>query len=289
MLRPSFLVLLPIMMVFWVGRILFIKTELKKGIAGLVSSFVCILLIVGYSHLNYVNSGCNNISVVSSINQLDIIMDYNIYSDNKDQEISNLIKEHLGIYALQANRVPDNDVFYDKMWDTDEIISNEYPQERIDKFVKSCITQHSGIYIKKTLSKAVNLSKLTTTSYSAEMKPILFSTLKSPLLELFSVSFAFIYFLLIFDFFYIVLQWMKSKMVPWFKIIVWTAITGQLATAIIGAENEHQRLLLLTMPFIIILFFSYVDMIYYSVDIAKLKKYFVSGSNKKNGKIKGSK
>ncbi len=73
--------------------------------------------------------------------------------------------------------------------------------------------------------------------------------------------------------FFIARQWIISKQVPWFKIILFSLIAGQLAIAILGAYTDLPRLFILSLPFVIILMFSYVDMIIHSIDKGKLKGY----------------
>ena len=92
MLRPSFIILLPIIIIFWISRMIFLKTERKLCIYGLSASAICILLIMGYSRLNYNENKIKGISAVSTVNLLDIIVNENMYMDGNDPEITATIK-----------------------------------------------------------------------------------------------------------------------------------------------------------------------------------------------------
>ncbi len=236
MLRPSFIILLPIVIMFWVLRIIFFKTDWKICLSGIAASIVCVLLILGYSRLNFINNGYNGISVVSSINQLDVIINANMYMDGNDSEISETIKSNLsephGPYNSMEN-----------------ILFAQFSHERITKFLSSCIMNQPDVYLKEALRKMVTLSKSTTKVRYASIKGGLSGSLLSLFSDIFKINFLIIYILLFFDFIYIIVHWIKSRQVLWFKIILLSIITTQLVTIVIGAQGEYQRLFVVVLNY----------------------------------------
>jgi hypothetical protein len=89
----------------------------------------------------------------------------------------------------------------------------------------------------------------------------------------FCITFNILYFFIMLDLVLIIAGWIKRKMVPWFKIVLWLLIAGQIAVAVIGGYSEYQRLILATMPALIILVFSYIDKICFAIDSDKLQHY----------------
>jgi hypothetical protein len=259
MLRPSFLFLLPILFFFWLARILLLKKEWKLNTAGIVTSLICIFLIFGYSQLNFINNQCNSISAVASVNQLGNIIDYNIYENGNDPEISETIKNNLTPTGLQT------DLF------------DNYSYSRVTKFVIGCIINQPVIYIKKTLLKIGGLSKSTTVCIMTFYKNG-FMGIPDLISNVFSISFLNLYVLMFIDLLFIIYCWIKSKQVPWFKIIVWLIIGGQFATIVIGSPAEYSGLFVVVIPCVIILLFSYIDMLLNSVDKNKLREYLTSNT-----------
>lgn len=260
MLRPSFIYLMPLTIIFWILRIIFERKELKKSLSGLGASFVCIGLILGYCHLNYLNNGFKGISTVSVFNNLETIMDYNIYQNNKDTEIIETIRnfppeEMNGRYGIVWN------------------IYTSYPSIRVEKFITTCYLNNSEIYIKKTLEKIYNLGPGSAVTIYAQTKGGLVSGFTYAVYYILSVSFFFIYILLFYDCLYIIGLGLRSKKFPWFRIIIWSIILGQLSIYIIEGIIEPQRIFVEVVPFLIVLIFSYIDMIYYSIDKYKLSNY----------------
>jgi hypothetical protein len=248
MLRPSFVILLPVMILFWILRILFIKAEWKNCLSGIAASIVCVMLIFGYSRLNFVNNGYNGISVVSNINQLDVIINANMYLDGNDSEITESIKSN-----LTEPHGPYNSMY--------NILIDKFSHDRIAQYLRSCVKNQPGVYIKDALKKMVTLSKSTTRAVYVSTKGGLSGRLLSPLSHFLSINFLIIYVLIFFDFIYIVVRMIRTRQVHWFRIILLLIIATQLVTIIIGAQGEYKRLFVIVLPCVIILLFSYADML----------------------------
>jgi len=260
MLRPSFIILLPVVILFWMLRIIFFKTDWKSCLSGIAASIVCVLLILGYSMLNFKDNGYNGISIVSSINQLDVVINANMYMDGNDSVISETIKSNLhephGSY---------NSMYY--------VLFPQFSHERIAKFLRSCIMNQPGVYLKDAFGKMVTLGKSTTRAVYVSSKGGLSGKLLSPLSHFFSINFLILYIVLFFDFIYIIVRWIKSHQILWFKIILLSIIITQLVTIIIGAQGEYKRLFVIVLPCVIILLSGYIEMLVYAIKEYKLRKY----------------
>jgi hypothetical protein len=284
MLRPAFLFLVAIITLFWVFRIISTrhkqvsppnnkKPERNIYLSGLIASGVCALLLLGYSRLNYFNNGCNNISVVTEINQLNILIDFNIYMDKSDPEISGTIKKYLNDNSYVKSVLSKDNNAPNIMWNANKIVFAQFPLYRINNYILGAIAHNSGIYIKKTLLKMFNLHQINTTYYYAGIRGGILTSLIFAPFNIFPVTFMIIYLLLFFDFIIILINVIKWKRIPWLKLFIWSVITGELITTATGAVAEFQRLFVPAFPYIIILIFGYIDILIYSIDKTKLRNY----------------
>jgi hypothetical protein len=151
------------------------------------------------------------------------------------------------------------------------ILFPQFSHARIAKFLKSCIKNQPGVYLKDALRKMVTLSNSTTRAVYISSRGGLSGRLLSPLSHFFSINFLIIYILLFFDFIYIIVRWLRSRQVLWFRIILFSIITTQLVTIIIGAQGEYKRLFVIVLPCVIILLFNYVDILVSSINKNKLR------------------
>ncbi|MCK9613790.1 MAG: hypothetical protein M0R16_12995 [Bacteroidales bacterium] len=300
MLRPSFIILFYLLFLFWILRIIFNKVDFKIALSGIAASFVCALLLFGYSQLNYYNNGFRGISIVSNFNQLHIIIYSNVYVDKKDPEISEKINSFMNkndpvmtdalLCSFNNRDAHDAKVSQtikdlqqsEKARDARMFVMENYSQSRIEKFILNCIIQHPVIYLKELIKKIASYRRLPAASFYANTKGGLSKGFAFIVFELLSFPFIYIYLLLLFDCSFIIILLVKSKQMPWFKILLWSFITAQLAISIIGAERDPHRIFVTALPFVIILFFSYIDMIFYSIDKDKLVRYSKSYFDKQH-------
>jgi hypothetical protein len=264
MLRPAFISLLPLIIIFWITRIVFNKSEWKICLYGLAASSVSILLVLGYSKLNYIQNGFNGISMVFNANQMDNIINYNIYQNGNDYEISNTIQQNM-IFHPVSN--PNNDTIQ-------AIVKSKYDQQRINKFIHNCIKNNLNKYTYCTLKKIYYLSFKTTSiifadtikeGYTVKWFWLISSIISFPFIVVFALLFI--------DFIYILRFWNILKQPPWLKIIIFSIIAMQLITCITGAQGEYMRLFVISLPYVIVQLFSYIDMMFYSINKKKLANY----------------
>lgn len=277
MLRPGFLYLIPIILFFWMLRFVTQKNERKICLLGLSSLLIVILLLYGYSNLNYKKNNAYTISIVSSINIMYEIINLKIYGNNSDLPITNYInlqmsgteneaRNILGSYkgkdkeeVLSKIKFNINEI---KIWKLAayDLIDN-YSYARISKFITNCIKKEYVKLLKYKFLKFINISKTSATPFFPETKPGLSGTSLSIYNKLFDVSFIIVYLFLFLDVLVIIKQWIYNQKIPWLKGILWTIVIAQLCTSILGAPNSHDRLFLPALPLVLIIFFYYIDCI----------------------------
>ncbi|WP_461449822.1 hypothetical protein [Mucilaginibacter sp.] len=263
MLRPSFIFLIPFLILFWVIRFLKSKQEMKTCFYGIGSCIIVIFLIVGYSRLNDRENGFNGISSVTNINQLDILIYDNMYMNGNDPELSNSIK--IGLTKPQT---------LGGHWNLLAEINAKYPPHRISQFISQCIKSQPGAYIKGIYHTTTSLKTENIFTNYAERKTNSLATIIDGLESfIFYITFNLFYIFLLVDLIVNITEFIKHKRILWFKIVLWIISFAQLAVAIIGAQGEYQRLIVPCIPSVILLLFCYIDRYSYSIDKKRLDNY----------------
>ena len=275
MLRPGFLYLIPIFFIFWFIRFITQKKERKICFLGISSLSFVLLLLYGYSYLNYKKNNAFTISIVSSINIVYEIINLKIYENSSDLPISNHIKLQMSgteneakniLGSYQGNdkeevlskikfNIEDNKIW--KLAAHDLIPTFSY--NRVNDFISGSIKKNYKIFIKDKFLKFINLSKHSATPLVPQTKLSLKTTFLYVYCKLFDIAFIFIYIMIALDFLIIIIQWTKTKKIPWIKGVIWSVIAAQLCTIILGAPNGFDRLFLPALPLVILLLFCFLD------------------------------
>ena len=263
MLRPSFIYLPVLITGFWVLRLIISKRDRKICVSGLAASVVVILLIAGYSRLNETNNGFNGISTVSNHNEMAVIAEAGIYMNGDDPEISEAVKSNL----ILQQKGPGNEV-------GSIDIDARFRPDRVHKFIVNCIKNQPRAYAWHIASKLNDLQTTNIfTNYATHEPGFLAFRIENIEYLVFCVTFNFLYFLIVFDLIIIISTWVRRRLTPWFKIVLWLLIVFQVGVAVMGGYNEYQRLILPAMPALIIVLFSYIDWICFATNVNKLRGY----------------
>ena len=248
------------MAIFWILRFFLIKIERKICVAGILASLFCVFLVFGYSHLNYMQNGCNSLSAVSNLNQMDILITNNMYKNGNDFEITETIRN---------NCDTPSEIYH---WKTHAILYTKYSHSRISNFINNSIINQPKIYFQKILLRIYQLGNERIATRYAERKNG-FISLFNLILKLDLISFYGVYLLLIIDFLFILFYFFKTNKILWYKFLLLSFISAQLLIITIGSPTDYQRLFVIVLPCLIILFFSYIDILFYSVDKKKITQY----------------
>ncbi len=259
MLRPSFVVLLPGILLFWIGRYRFNKNEKWPCISGLLMLGVVVLLLIGYSSMNNRQNGYYGLSTVNNINQLDIVIDAGIYDAGNDSELVGFIKSQL-VVPEQGGK------HWQLLWRVD----NKYNANRISAFIASCIKAEPVKYIKNILRSELYLEHQNVfTRYPSYKQGVLRSVFIRIESMLFYIPFNFMFIFLSCNFLFFFRKQNGDKNNSLFQLVLWFMVVAQVVTAIVGAREEYQRLIVTVLPAIIIMVFYWFDR-YCTVSALKL-------------------
>lgn len=249
MLRPSFIYLLPLLIVFWCLRLIICKQERKFSLSGLAALVVVVLLLSGYSALNKRHAGFNGISLVGNNNEMAVIVSAGIYHSGSDPEISAALQYNINLEKKYPDRhIPGINIMA------------RFNPDRVHQFIVNCIKNQPGAYLQHIGGKllALHNANIFTNYADHELSPLAFRIEKIEYL-VFNIPFMVLYVVIVVDLMMFIASWIKRRNAPWLRIFLWLIITGQLAVAMMAGYSEYQRLILAAIPVLMIVLFNYVD------------------------------
>lgn len=251
MLRPSFVYLLPLVVIFWGLRWVIFKKDRKACLSGLAAAVVVILLLMGYSGLNKRNVGFNGISLVSNNNEMVTVFKSGIYLYGDDPAITAAIASNsklpIGVAGINIKAL--------------------YGPERIHRFIVNCIKNQPGMYARYMGQKLLQLSGDNLfTNYALHKQNLLTYRVEAIEYAVFFVPFGVLWLFAGLSAGLLVAGWIKRKQAPWLALVLWLLMAGQIAVAIICGYSEYQRLILPGMPAIVILLFLLIDRLYFAIN-----------------------
>jgi hypothetical protein len=259
MLKPTYLILLGVIFVFFVVRFLLLRDERKILYFGLLGWFIALLGVLGYCEMNH---RCNGEFVLSNIllnNTLAHISYSGAYRDGEDKEFIAIIDAtgHQGFYTapfILNNGYIDNyarcykkfpkylpptgDMLYCSS--IPDIVN--YSSARIRQFVKK--SKHTMIYRKYMISRTMDII----------------------------LAYGNFFILFILESMIIICAFFQYKKIAWAPSLCILFVVGQFFTIIIGGVDNLDRLLIPSYPFIIQIAASLLGISISSINIKKLIK-----------------
>lgn len=221
MLRPAFLILLPLLAGFWIARLIFSSSDRLKSLTGVVALASVGALLAGYCELNRRNHDNFTISSVSVYNQIDILINSDLYQKGSNPEIISLI---------------------DSMEREDDVLQNKIRAQLIEQFGFKGMQQFASKTIKDNFISYFIL------------------TFKRMYWEMNEYHFELYYITIAVDFVLIALFWIVFRSVPWLRLTAWLYFFSMLFISFFAVQNAYPRLILPVMPIFYIIVARYIDM-----------------------------
>lgn len=250
MLRPSFLYLLIVLGILWFLKLIIGKRERIKALIGIVTIGIVLVGISQYENLNLEQNEFKGISVVTVINQLDTIVENDLYYqyEPKDQDFYDLIK--------------DSRSEKEKIWhlSVQNVLFDKKGYSKVGEFNSRCLDLNKEKYLQILLNRITDRVAEPLNQTYAELKDKtnihkieLFKAITFPL------NFGILYLMLIGEGIYFLCYLIKKKDIQWQRFSLLLLIGGLLGTTLLGAQAEYQRLITPIIPFVIMLLFLYLE------------------------------
>ncbi|MDP2422024.1 hypothetical protein [Sediminibacterium sp.] len=243
-LRPSFLYLLPIFLLFWTIRVLFISQYKGISYLGLISTYCVIIVLYGYAHLNESKNQYFGITTISNANFLNILLEKKLYFDGNDSEITTNI--------IALSKYHDNSYIQNK-------INDIYTPDRVSAFIATNIKRHPIKYLSKSFETFTsNKDKSIFSNYSIfstfyNNNTAAFYTKKIELLNP-KISFSNIFIFLLISLPLLIIN--KSY------LLIWLIPLSHMILIFLSANAEFPRLVFPSIPFLIVIFLLDLKILY---------------------------
>lgn len=251
MLRPSFLYLLPVFILFWAFRLLFIRQHRGISYVGLIGICCVLFALYAYARLNESKNQYFGITTISNSNFLNILLGNKMYHDGNDSTITN--------YIIELSKSHDNSYVQNK-------INESYTPDRVSAFIKENIKQHPVKYLSSCFERFVsNKDSSIFSNYSIfpgfyNNNIAAFYTKKIELLTP-NVSFLGIIIFLLLS---IPLFIINKK-----YLLIWVIPLAHLTLVFLSANAEYPRLVFPAIPFLVIVLLLDLKFIYSRMDKEK--------------------
>jgi len=241
MLRPGFLFLIPIVFAFWLYFIFKVK---KNGLPGFTGIVFVIILIGGYSGIFQKQYGVYTLSTVSDINQYMMLRDAGLIETSSIKDV--VFKKTLT--EVIQKRKTDSEYF-------DEFIFfySKYGVTTTNSFVKKSILINCPKYVAYNVNRFV---RETTESGVGFWKGFNHNKY-NPLIRLICFPFILLFVFLIL-YLYILI---KNKFTFKSSFFIYTIALSSIFVFIVGAPNAWGRLIVPTIPILLIMFGQCFDII----------------------------
>lgn len=257
MLKPAFLYIIAILIVFWIIYFVFSKANRRQCAAGFIALCFSISLTLGYCYINYKSNNYFGISTVgTNVNQLYMVMENKITDNPKYPEIS----EHIN-YEMSN---PDNTNY---VIDIIELLPSYFDQNDIRNYVKGAIKENRGVFVQYTIDKFTELLNVKIPTQYGSYANEDFRPIDGALMN-FLFPFTFLSSLVLATAFliYALVILFKKNRVLWFAFGLSSLIISHIFVSIYASMAEFSRLSIIIAPAVYILVFYFIDLIYVSIN-----------------------
>jgi hypothetical protein len=238
MLKPTYLILILVVLLFFVFRFVIVREERKNLYWGLLGLFFCASGVMGYCEMNNRHNGQFVLSNIYLNNSIAHISQSGAYRYGDDEELIAIVDatRHLGYYMapfIINNDVMDKYSVYYKRFPqylppTDDMLfcmnmpdRENYSPERIKRFIRN--SQLTAVYGKYMLGRVIDI--------------------------IFAYGNLFVLFVLQSTF--IIVAFVKYKKIAWAQSFCILFVLGQFFSITIGGLDDIDRCLIPAYPFII--------------------------------------
>lgn len=269
MLRPSFLFLVPLFLLFWGVRFFQARSRFRSNLAGTLSLLLVVALVLGYCQWMKKSHGFFNVSFVPYLNQVHIIIQSGLYKKGANPRINAKIRELLeDDLKNHPNQPPENPIifrdnmplatFYRVAWL--RLWALGTAPELVD-YASRTLAANRREYLVYSLHKFRALDTVTLGSQFPVPDPNRryhqYKKLIKPFEQL--LTFKAVGILLLVDCFFLLIAWVAGKRFPLCWGILWMSLAASIALPVVGAQYDWSRLTCAALPLALAVLAKYVD------------------------------
>lgn len=258
-LRPSCIVFIPILLVFYILKIFLEKENRSNNIKCLISVFSIIAILLVYAFAYYKQHNIFSITSASVRQDLYVCMHEGFYKNSGDNQFINDVEKE-----IKENKLK---------WDSVTKILKKYGNERIIKLTKESKKNSFKDYIKyltrvikeQTIEKFRSYNQLLVPEMNNKLENVIYKVFE----EFFIIKFSTIFIIVVIEGIIGFYKWIKEGKPSWIHLGLFGFIFVILVTAFIGTNAEFMRTSICSLPFVYI---SIALLISDSIERYKLEK-----------------
>jgi len=276
MLRPSFLLFLPIFLLLWTVRLIVVREPRfrETDLTCLWASFAVLILVLGYCQLFKQKYGEFSLSDVVYFNQFCIVVQSGIYRHGSDPIINKQIEALWETWKKENPNEAESGPpwIYPKggnvafnLYLTGDVGEEKIPFLQKLKYARETIRKNRLDFAWYSIGKFIGIK-----NDGVEWGYWFFKEhrrYKESLFNFFILQLTFksVYILLLLEMAVLSITLYFTRHVPWFWCVCWLLMTGTIFTAVVGSHDEWSRLVLPALPLVILLIAKYVDLFVYVI------------------------
>lgn len=257
-LKPEFLPLLVLTLVFWALRLLFVHRDGAAALAGLLSAAVCAVLMLAYCAGYYVHNGIFAPGHISVDNALYKVTDWGMAKSGGDDAILRSLNDKLAKTHSVGLAQYDTEL--------------AYPPSRVSKFVNTAVRRNLPAYITRNLAIVGQIAgDRLNLLYAGVRNDTVGNFLKKANARL-PVPFWVFYLLMLAEIVRLIVKivrgpgpcapsYERALTFPWAGVFSAAILILQFFTGIFGAQNDYARFLYPVSFLLILQVFYWIDLI----------------------------
>lgn len=238
--RPTSIIYMVFLLIFWITRFIFDRKNIKKDIKCFFISIVSLVVVVIYAIIFHKTFGIYSISDAVVRQDLFVIMNEGFYKTYEDPQFKQYVEDGI-------KKHPED--FWLAVWD----VMPHYSLNEVKQITNKCKIQNLKGYIKYLIRITEEQASIKYSGYSLGTVNKKFINYTNAIDSTFNIiNFAICYIILLIEFVIILVEWIKSKNVPWIHCGLFGFPLVIIGSSFIGTNAEFMRTSLCVLPFMYI-------------------------------------
>ena len=249
LLRPGYIYIIPIYLAFFVIKMFYDKEKRKTHIISVISNFITILLIIFYCFLVKLNTGDFNISIVSKINKIAMIINSNISLETENKEINEfVINTNEDSALLKSRLIIDNFTTKDISTFTSTVIKND-----LIGFTKYLVKNSLDFLTYDSGTKYVN--------QHGNINGHIYKIILAIENNIFNIKMGVIFLMNFIIVVFLIYTIIRKRKIPYIITYFTIMQIAGFLLIILGSPGEFSRLFVATLPFTFLTIFYIIDIV----------------------------
>lgn len=247
--RPTSIIYVVFLEIFWIGRFIFERENIKNDFKCFIVSTITIGLIIVYAIIFNKTFGYYSITDAMPRQMVYVCMQEQYYKNSNDENFKRIAEEG-------AEQYPDD------YWGQTVYILSKYEGKEAKKLASECRNNSKSEYIRYLYNLTVNHTSVYFEAYNFKFEYCIWTLIMYLSTAICSfMTFSHTYIVIAIEGILIVYKWIKYKKVPWIHCGLCGFPLVIVFSSFLGTCGEFMRTAICAVPFTYISIVTYIDMI----------------------------